>query len=302
MSHTNHGKIPEHLLLGDVLSSKSSHCIEEAQHLYVSFSDLVLENIAYHPQIGLHLDALTEQEKIELSSILNRRELTSSDVDEHFIQTLMSLIESAVKPSHQQIRVCLSDADSHQYAALLGGHIEVQEVNPAIGLRGVARFASLEHTHSFELECQVVKQLRAKGLDIEIVVPFVRALSDAATIIDRLAVQGLPRGLNGLKVWFCCDAPASVLLADRLLQYFDGMVVNTNNLTQLTIGADQDNATLGSLFNPENEAVVLLINQAVRTAQQVNKPCIVYCQKLAEYSRIQEVLLDQDGLQVLAGG
>ncbi|WP_153447164.1 putative PEP-binding protein [Vibrio algicola] len=301
MSQTNDGKIPNNLQLGDVLSSHTDSVLPDAQHLFVSLSDLICERIGYHPEIGLQLETLSVSDKAQLSAIVGEDTLSADVIDKHFVETLVKVINSAIQPSHQDIRICLSDTDSHRYSALLGGQIEDQEVNPAIGLRGVARFASNQHTHSFELECRVIKQLREKGLDIDIVVPFVRALSDAATIIDRLAVQGLPRGLNGLKVLFCCDAPASVLLADRLLQYFDGMVVNTNNLTQLTIGADQTSAALGSLFNPEHEAVVILIHQALKSAQQANKPCVVYCQKLAQYPKIRDVLLEHESLQVLAG-
>lgn len=296
MSHTAQGTIPTNALIGDVLPSPLSSPIENATHLFVSLSELIQESIFYHPEIGQHLDSLSEADKSSLQVLLGEQ-----TVDEHFVSTLVSRIESSILPQHQQVRVCLSDADSYAYRALIGGNIEQSEVNPVIGVRGVSRFASVEHTHSFELECKVIKQLRQKGLNIEIVVPFVRALSDAAMVIDRLAVQGLPRGLDGLKVLYCCDAPASVLLADKLLQYFDGLVVNTGNLTQLTLGVDIHNETLGSLFNPEHEAVLMLLSQAVKAASHANKPCLVYCQNLTMYPKIQEMLADLDSVQVLAG-
>ena len=115
-----------------------------------------------------------------------------------------------------------------------------------------------------------------------------------------MAVQGLPRGLGGLKVLYCCDAPSSVLLADKLLQYFDGLVVNTGNLTQLTLGVDIHNEALESLFNPDHEAVLMLLSQAVKAASHANKPCVVYCQNLTDYPKIQEMLAELDSVQVLA--
>ncbi|MGO2341202.1 putative PEP-binding protein [Vibrio litoralis] len=295
MSDTAQGRIPTNALLGDVLPSSQSSSIESATHLFVSLSDLVQESIFYHPEIGLHLDTLSEVDKSSLQALLGEQ-----SADEHFVSTLVSRIESSILPQHKQVRVCLSDADSYAYKALIGGSIEKQEVNPVIGVRGVSRFASAEYTHSFELECKVIKQLREKGIDIEIVVPFVRALSDAAMVIDRLAVQGLPRGLGGLKVLYCCDAPSSVLLADKLLQYFDGLVVNTGNLTQLTLGVDIHNEALESLFNPDHEAVLMLLSQAVKAASHANKPCVVYCQNLTDYPKIQEMLAELDSVQVLA--
>lgn len=295
MSQSHQGTIPSNALLGDVLPSPNSEQNDNASHLFVSLSELIQENIFYHPEIGRHPDVLTESDKMHLETLLN-----GQPVDEHFVSTLVSLIEAAIKPNHQHVRVCLSDADSYAYAALIGGSIEETEINPAIGLRGVSRFASQEHTYSFELECKVISTLRNKGIDVEIVIPFVRGLSDAAMIIDRLAVQNLPRGLNGLKVLYCCDAPVSVLMAERLLQYFDGLVVNTSNLTQLTLGVDLQNEALNPLFNPEHDAVLMLVTQAVKAANQANKPCVVYCQSLAEYPKLQDTLAELEQVQVLA--
>ncbi|MGO1192148.1 putative PEP-binding protein [Vibrio casei] len=295
MSQSHQGKIPANALLGDVLPSPASTYIDSASHLFVSLSELVKENISYHPEIGQHLNTLSDTDKVNLDSLLN-----GQTVDEHFVSTLVCLIEAAIKPQHQHVRICLSDTDSYSYSALIGGNIENTEINPAMGLRGVARFASNEYQHSFELECKVIAALRDKGVDVEIVVPFVRSLSDAALIIDHLAIQRLPRGLNGLKVLYCCDAPAAVFMADRLLQYFDGLVVNTSNLTQLTLGVDQQNESLNSLFNPEHDAVLMLISQAVKSANNANKPCVVYCQNLAQYPKVKANLAELDQIQVLA--
>ncbi|WP_105903760.1 putative PEP-binding protein [Vibrio gangliei] len=292
--------LPSNTLIGDVLPSQQTSQVDNATHLFVSLSELVQENIFYHPEVGQHLDKLDESDRVHLQALVGSTELTQDAIDEHFVTTLVALIEAAILPQHQHVRVCLSDADSYAYSALIGGGIEKEEVNPAIGLRGVSRFASAEHTHSFGLECLVIKQLREKGIDIEIVVPFVRALSDAAMVIDRLAIQGLPRGLAGLKVLYCCDAPSSVLLADKLLQYFDGLVVNTGNLTQLTLGVDIHNEDLNSLFNPEHDAVLMLLSQAVKVANNAKKPCIVYCQDLANYPKMQDALAELDQVQVLA--
>lgn len=299
MSQDLQGTIPSNALIGDVLPSQRKDSVDKASHLFVSLSELVQEHIYYHPEIGLNLAHLSEADTCHLQTILNVQELDSAIIDNHFVTTLVSSIENAILPQHQHVRVCLSDADSYAYSALIGGSIEQTEVNPAIGVRGVSRFSSPEFTHSFELECRVIKQLRDKGIDVEIVVPFVRALSDAAMIIDCLAVQGLPRGLGGLKVLYCCDSPSSILLADKLLQYFDGLVVNTGNLTQLTLGIDIHNESLQALFNPEHESVLLLIAQAVKSANQAKKPAIVYCQQLLQLSKMQNALAELDEVQVL---
>ena len=134
--------------------------------------------------------------------------------------------------------------------------------------------------------------MEGTSASVQIVVPFVRNLSDAATIIDRLAIYGLPRGLNGLKVHFVCDVPAAALMADKLLQYFDGMVVNVDTLTQFTLGVDKQNEALEHHFDPQNEAVLHLVGQAIQAAKKANKPVVTTIDELAQNPKIQE-LLDQ---------
>ncbi|MFA0521359.1 phosphoenolpyruvate synthase, partial [Vibrio sp. 10N.222.55.E8] len=75
---------------------------------------------------------------------------------------------------------------------------------------------------------------------------------------DLLAEQGLPRGLNGLKVLFSCDVPSAVLLSERLLHYFDGVVVNVDSLASFTLGIDKHNEVQRHAFDPQNEAVIIL--------------------------------------------
>jgi len=145
----------------------------------------------------------------------------------------------------------------------------------------------------------VIKALQEQRVHVEIVVPFVRALSDAAKIIDLLAEQGLPRGLNGLKVLYTVDVPSAALLSERLLHYFDGLVINLENLTQFTLGVDRLSEELEHLFDPQSEAVIDLIDMAVKAANHSNKPALVVSSGLASYNKIQEYVLEHTYIQVV---
>ncbi|MBW3696992.1 phosphoenolpyruvate synthase [Vibrio sp. T187] len=292
MTQENKGILHPELVLGDVLPSYGNN--HNSHHLYVSISELVMERIFYHPSIENNLAALSDIERSSLEVILN-----GQAVSEHFVDTLVAEIKAAILPSHQSIRVCLSGADSYTYNSLLGGIHEQQEVNPALGLRGVSRFATEAYQHAFALECLVVKTLREQGMNIDIVVPFVRSLSDAAKVIDLLAEQGLPRGLNGLKVFFSCDVPSSVLLAERLLHYFDGVVVNVDNLAQFALGVDKLNEEQNYQFDPQNEAVIALIDIMVKATIAVKKPTLIVTQALAEYPKLQEYIVDLEGVELV---
>lgn len=257
--------------------------------LYVSIAGLIQEHLFYHPKAVIKAPTMSDIDKQSLSMIIE----SAVDGKTHFIDTLASEILAHIKESTTEVKISFSDADSAAFSGLLGGQVEATEANPIMGVRGVTRFASEASTEQFALECAVIKKVMAStSVSVQIVVPFVRNLSDAATIIDRLAIQGLPRGLNGLKVHFVCDVPAAALMADKLLQYFDGMVVNVDTLTQFALGVDKQNDALEHHFDPQNEAVLHLVGHAIQAAKKANKPVVTTIDELAQNPRIQE-LLDQ---------
>jgi len=286
MTLASQGTMHTELTLGDVLPAYSQP--HQSAELTVFLSGLIQEIIFYHPSLVEKKDQLSERDQMTLAGVLAGAELHG-----HFVDTLVNYVEAAILSHHQTIRVCLSDADSHAFRALLGGEVEPEELNPAMGLRGVSRFASCGYNAAFALECEVIKSLREKGHDIEIIVPFVRSLSDAAKITDRLAEQGLPRGLKQLKVLFGCDVPSSALLSERLLGYFDGVAINIDSLTEHTLGLDRANPELTSLFDPQNDAVLELISLVAQNAHGLNKPVLAICDQLLDYPRLQEKLAEQ---------
>ncbi|NVD06619.1 phosphoenolpyruvate synthase [Vibrio sp. JPW-9-11-11] len=263
-------------------------------HLYVSLSELILEQVFYHPLYQQGSTTLEDLEQSAIDAILGEQE-----VETHFVQTLTDHIESAILPQHRAVRVSLSCADSDSFRSLLGGKCEDKEANPALGVRGVSRYAQPQFGPQFALECQVIKALQQRGHTIDVVVPFVRGLSDAAKVIDLLAEQGLPRGLDGLKVLYRVDVPSAALLSERLLHYFDGLVINLENLTQFALGVDRFNEALDYLFDPQSEAVVQLIDLAVAAASASHKPVIVTSSGLINCPRMQEYLADQSDIELV---
>jgi len=285
MSFEQQGAIHQELAFGNTLPVTGEQQTSDA--LFVSLSELIAESVFYHPALTTGVEMLSELEQNSLQSLLN-----GQSVEDHFVSTLTDKISQAITDDHRCIRVCLSGSDSYTFKALIGGALEVEEVNPAMGLRGVSRFASKAYSSAFAMECKVIKQLQQLGHDVEIVVPFVRALSDAATIIDRLAEQGLPRGLNGLKVLYSCSVPSAALLADKLLQYFDGIVIDWDELTQMTLGVDKHNEALSYLYNPQSEAVSQLAMIAVKAANFTKKPVIVVTRELESFPKLAEFLAE----------
>jgi len=106
---------------------------------------------------------------------------------------------------------------------------------------------------------------------VEIMVPFVRTLSEARKVLELLAENGLERGRNALRIVMMCEIPSNALLASRFLRYFDGFSIGSNDMTQLTLGLDRDSGVVSELFDERNEAVKALLSMSIRAAKKQGK-------------------------------
>ncbi|HMX10609.1 MAG TPA: phosphoenolpyruvate synthase, partial [Burkholderiaceae bacterium] len=159
---------------------------------------------------------------------------------------------------------------------LIGGsRYEPEEENPMLGFRGASRYVSEEFGEAFAMECEAIKRVRGDmGLtNVEIMVPFVRTLKQAERVTTMLAEHGLKRGQNDLRVIMMCEIPSNAILADQYLQYFDGMSIGSNDLTQLTLGLDRDSGLelLAQDFDERDPAVKALISRAIAACRAHGK-------------------------------
>ena len=172
--------------------------------------------------------------------------------------------------------VRLSDFKSNEYRKLIGGsRYEPEEENPMLGFRGAARYISETFREAFAMECEAVKRVRNDmGLvNVEVMVPFVRTLGQAAAVTELLAQHGLKRGQDGLRLIMMCEVPSNAVLADQFLDYFDGFSIGSNDLTQLTLGLDRDSGLeiLAKDFDERDPAVKALLSLAINACKRANK-------------------------------
>ena len=176
--------------------------------------------------------------------------------------------------------VRLSDFKSNEYRKLIGGsRYEPEEENPMLGFRGASRYVSEAFGEAFAMECEALRRVRVDmGLDnVEIMVPFVRTLAQAKAVVGMLADRGLKRasqgGTDGLKVIMMCEVPSNAILAEQFLEYFDGMSIGSNDLTQLTLGLDRDSGMelLAKDFDERDPAVKAMISRAIAACRAVGK-------------------------------
>ena len=176
--------------------------------------------------------------------------------------------------------VRMSDFKSNEYKKLIGGsRYEPDEENPMLGFRGAARYIAESFRECFSMEAAALKRVReVMGLtNVEIMVPFVRTLTEARRVTELLAEHGLPRGSGavegkgGLRLIMMCEVPSNALLADQFLDYFDGFSIGSNDLTQLTLGLDRDSGLVAEGFDERDPAVKALLTQAIAACRARGK-------------------------------
>jgi pyruvate,water dikinase len=107
--------------------------------------------------------------------------------------------------------------------------------------------------------------------NVQVMVPFVRTLNEAKIVTGLLAANGLKRGDNGLKHIMMCELPTNALLADKYLEYFDGMSIGSNDMTQLTLGLDRDSGVIAKLFDERDDAVKAMMGMAIKACKGQGK-------------------------------
>ena len=172
--------------------------------------------------------------------------------------------------------VRLSDFKSNEYRKLIGGsRYEPDEENPMLGFRGAARYVSEDFREAFAMECEALRRVRDDmGLtNVQVMVPFVRTLGQAAAVTRLLGEQGLRRGENELKLIMMCEVPSNAILAEQFLEHFDGFSIGSNDLTQLTLGLDRDSGLelLAADFDERDPAVTALITMAISACLKQGK-------------------------------
>ena len=249
--------------------------------------------------IGIHPRALLDFDRQEptLQETIRQHIAGYADPVDFFVDRLsegVAQIAAAFAP--EPVIVRLSDFKSNEYANLIGGaQYEPHEENPMLGFRGAARYVDPAFRPCFELECRALRRVREQmGLaNVQVMVPFVRTPAEARAVTELLAANGLKRGVDDLKIIMMCELPSNALLADEFLQYFDGMSIGSNDLTQLTLGVDRDSALVAQSFDERDGAVKALMSMAIAACRRQGKYIGICGQGPSDHPDLARWLVDQ---------
>ncbi|QIA64967.1 phosphoenolpyruvate synthase [Vibrio astriarenae] len=249
--------------------------------------------------IGVHPKALLNyaQQSAEVQAQIDDKMRGYSDPVEFYISKLtegIATIAAAFWPKRVIVR--MSDFKSNEYSNLIGGQgFEPHEENPMLGFRGASRYISPAFEDCFKLETEALKRVRNEMSlkNVEIMIPFVRTPSEAASVIDLLAKFGLRRGDQGLKVIMMCELPSNAVLAEDFLRYFDGFSIGSNDMTQLTLGLDRDSGDVAHLFDERNPAVKAMLKMAIDAATKAGKYVGICGQGPSDHDDLAQWLMEQ---------
>ncbi len=254
---------------------------------------IITNAIGIHPMALRHFDELNDSStKEKISSITTQ----FPDKQEYFIQKLAeatAVIAAAFYPKDVIVR--MSDFKSNEYANLLGGkQFEPNEENPMIGFRGASRYYHPLYKDGFEMECKAMKMVRNEmGLsNVKLMIPFCRTITEAQKVIEVMQEFGLKRNENGLELFVMIEIPSNALLAEEFAKYFDGFSIGSNDLTQLTLGADRDSELLSKTFSPFDPAVMQLIAMTLSKAKKTKTHTGLCGQAPSDYPEYAEFLIE----------
>ena len=227
---------------------------------------------AMREEVALKMGLKSEMDEVatlpdRIRNLLESRGYTTGK--ENYIQTLsqgLALFAMAFYGSNIVYRT--TDFKSNEYRNLLGGLLfEAYEDNPMIGYRGVSR-----NIHDWELEAFKLARGIYGGKNLSIMFPFVRTLEEARSMKRYLKqVHNLESGRDGLKVILMAEIPSNAILCKEFLKEVDGFSIGSNDMTQMVLATDRDNASLQHIYDEEDPAVVWSILATIFAGQHVGK-------------------------------
>ncbi len=186
-----------------------------------------------------------------------------------------------------------TDFKTNEYRNLPGGEkYEPHEENPMMGYRGASRY--IRETDIFKMELRAIKKVRDDYhlRNLWLMIPFIRKVGELRAIKQFMHEEGVYR-TRDFKLWIMVEVPSTVFLIDRFCEEgIDGVSIGTNDLTQLILGIDRDNATMAKEFDERNEAVLRALRRVITTCNEHGITCSLCGQAPSVYPEFAEKLVE----------
>jgi|TARA_R110000737_G_scaffold50895_2_gene71981 pyruvate,water dikinase len=256
---------------------------------------IISNSIGIHPMALKHFDKLKDVKAKNKIKDITHLFINKEEFFIHKLAEATAKIAAAFYPKDVIVR--MSDLKSNEYANLLGGQqFEPKEENPMIGFRGASRYYHPLYKDAFEMECKAMKMVRNDMgfTNVKLMIPFCRNVAEAEKVIEVMKGSGLKRKENGLELYMMIEIPSNALLAEDFAKYFDGFSIGSNDLTQLTLGADRDSELLSEIFDPFDPAVMQLIKMSLNKAKKTKTHIGLCGQAPSDYPEYTKFLVQNN--------
>jgi pyruvate,water dikinase len=235
--------------------------------LYVNLADPdMAEEIAAGDVDGVGLLRAEFMMLSALEGLHPRRLVSEGHGDDFVLRMATGLRRFAQAFAPRPVIYRAMDFRTNEVRGLTGGDVEPEEANPMIGYRGCFRYA--KEPDLFRLELRAIADVRRDFGNLHLMLPFVRTLSDFTAA--KAIVDDVLGAAPGMQLWIMAEVPSIVhWLPAYARRGITGVSIGSNDLTQLMLGIDRDNAVLAPLFDERDGAVLAAIRTIIRRARDL---------------------------------
>jgi phosphoenolpyruvate-protein kinase (PTS system EI component) len=161
------------------------------------------------------------------------------------------------------------------------------ESNPLLGKRGVRLL--LDYPQLARTQLRTLLRL-SQAQDIRILVPMVTFERDMQQMRELLAVVAGEMGVHNLPpLGAMIETPAAALTVRQIARHADFLSVGTNDLTQYTLVAGRENATVSDYYQDTHPSILRLLG--IIMAEASGKP-VTICGEMAGRQEVIPTLLE----------
>ena len=162
-----------------------------------------------------------------------------------------------------------------------------QQLSSQISLGKRGTFKYVLEPALFEIELAAIAEVYQSGYsNVNLILPFVRCVEEFKFCLHLSEKFGLT-ALPSFQIWIMAEVPSVLLLLPEYIQAgVQGIAIGTNDLTQLVLGVNREEAAMANLFDERHPAVLRAIQQLVEIAKASQIPCSICGQATVQYPEI----------------
>jgi pyruvate, water dikinase len=166
------------------------------------------------------------------------------------------------------------------------------EVNSLVDNRGTYNY--LSNPDLFDLELEALATIAAEGYsNLNLILPFVRSVEEFKFCRRRIENIGLTTR-SSFQLWIMAEVPSVIfLLPEYIRAGVQGIAIGTNDLTQLLLGVDREQAHFSDRgLDANHPAMHSAIASLIQTAKANGIPCSVCGQAPVQHPSLIEKLVE----------